>query len=175
MPLQFPLRESHGEGHFDPRDFASIGANVVFEAGVMIFHPENIRLGCNVYIGHQTILKGYHKNLLEVGDNTWVGQQCFVHSAGGVMIGRNVGVGPGVKIISSYHEEQGRDIPILASRLAFAPVTIEEDCDLGVGAIVLPGVHIGKGVQVGAGSVVNKDIPAYAVVAGVPARVLRLR
>jgi acetyltransferase-like isoleucine patch superfamily enzyme len=170
-----PLYQSHGCGSFDAGSFAAIGVNVVFEAGVMIFHAENIKLGKNIYIGHQTILKAYHKNLLEIGDNTWVGQQCFIHSAGGIAIGRNVGVGPGVKILSSYHEEEGIDVPIVASRLALAAVRIDDDCDLGIGAIVLPGVHIGKGAQVGAGAVVTTDISPYAVVAGVPARVLRVR
>jgi acetyltransferase-like isoleucine patch superfamily enzyme len=54
-------------------------------------------------------------------------------------------------------------------------VVIEDDADLGVGAIVLPGVRIGRGAQVGAGAVVTKDVPDYAVVAGVPARVVRER
>lgn len=175
MPREITAYRSHGSGVFSPQDFAILGENVIFEAGVMVFHPQNIRLGNNVYVGHQTILKGYHKNDMVIGENTWIGQQCFFHSAGGITIGRNVGIGPGVKILTSHHEEEGIEFPILASRLAVAAVTIEDDCDLGVGAIVLPGVHIGRGVQVGAGAVVTKDIPAYAVVAGVPARVLRYR
>jgi len=54
-------------------------------------------------------------------------------------------------------------------------VHIEDDADLGVGAIVLPGVRVGRGAQVGAGAVVTRDVPPYAVVAGNPARVLRER
>ena len=61
------------------------------------------------------------------------------------------------------------------SKLKFAPVTIEDDCDIGVGTIILPGVTIGKGVQVGAGAVITDSVPPYAVVAGVPARTLRMR
>ncbi len=175
MPRDISLYRSHGTGSFNEAAFAALGENVVIETGVMIFHPENIRFGSNIYIGHQTILKGYFKNRLEIGDNTWIGQQCFIHSAGGILIGRNVGIGPGVKILSSEHEDEGVEVPILASRLVFAPVTIDDNCDLGVGAIVLPGVHIGRGVQVGAGAVVTKDIAPYAVAAGVPARVLRMR
>jgi acetyltransferase-like isoleucine patch superfamily enzyme len=56
-----------------------------------------------------------------------------------------------------------------------APVVIEDDCDLGVGAIVLPGVRIGKGAQIGAGAVVVEDVPPYSVAIGVPARVTRER
>lgn len=169
------LHRSHGDGSFDHRTFAALGENVIFEAGVMVFHPENIRIGRNVYIGHQTILKAYHRNFLEIGDNCWIGQQCFIHSAGGIAIGHNVGIGPGVKILSSYHQEEGIEIPIMSSDLVFAAVSIADDCDLGAGSIVLPGVSIGKGCQVGAGAVVRRDLPPYSVAAGVPARVLRSR
>ncbi len=155
--------------------FAALGENVVFEAGVMIFHPENIALGRNIYIGHQTILKAYHANILEIGDNSWIGQQCFIHSAGGITIGQQVGIGPGVKIISSYHADEGIEIPIMSSDLVFAAVSIADGCDLGAGSIVLPGVSIGKGCQIGAGAVVTGDLPAYSVAAGVPARVIRSR
>ena len=72
-------------------------------------------------------------------------------------------------------KEEGIEKPILHSRIEFAPVTIEDDCNLGVGAIILPGVTIAQGTLVGAGAVVNKDLPPYAVAAGVPARVIRTR
>lgn len=169
------MTESHGTGAFHPADFCALGEGVVFEPGVLVFHPENIAIGKHVYIGHYTILKGYYKNKMVIGEGTWIGQQCFFHSAGGLLIGRNVGIAPSVKIITSFHEEEGRNKPILHSRLAFAPVTIEDDCDIGVGVIILPGVTIAQGTQVGAGAVVNRDLPPYAVVAGVPARVIRTR
>lgn len=166
---------SHGSGQFALTQFAKLGQGVVIEYGVLVFHPENIEIGDNVYIGHYTILKGYYRNKMIIGSGTWIGQQCFLHSAGGLIIGRNVGIGPGVKIITSYHAEEGINIPILHSRIEFAPVVIEDDCDLGVGAIILPGVTIGRGAQVGAGAVVTRSVEPYAVVAGVPARVLRMR
>ena len=81
----------------------------------------------------------------------------------------------GVKIITSSHAEEGIEIPILHSRIDFAPVKIGDGTDIGVGAIILPGVTIGRGVQVGAGAVVTRDVRAHAIVAGVPARELRLR
>ena len=170
-----PPRHSHGSGAFDPATLAHCGINCVFEAGVLIFHPERTFIGDGVYVGHNSILKGYYQNDLRIEDHTWIGQQCFIHSAGGVFIGRHVGIGPAVKIISSKHAEAGRHIPILLSPLEFAPVHIEDNADIGTGAVILPGVRIGKGAQVGAGSVVSRDVPAFAVVAGVPARVLRMR
>ena len=147
----------------------------MFEDGVLVFHPENVHLGPRVYVGHQTSLKGYFKSTMVIGEGTWIGQQCFFHSAGGLRIGRNVGIGPGVRILTSNHREAGRELPILHSPLDFAEVVIEDDADIGVSAVILPGVTIGRGAQIGAGAVVAESIPPYAVAAGVPARVLRFR
>jgi acetyltransferase-like isoleucine patch superfamily enzyme len=166
---------SHGTGAFRPEELRGLGPGCVLEPGVLVFHPENVTLGRNVYVGHGTILKGYYKNELRIGDETWIGQQCFFHAGGGLTIGARVGIGPGVKIITSQHEEAGRAVPVLFSPVRFSPVAIEDDGDLGVGSVILPGVTIGRGAIVGAGAVVTTDVPPYAVVAGVPARVLRLR
>jgi acetyltransferase-like isoleucine patch superfamily enzyme len=173
MPPNSP--RSHGTGEFSPAQFAKFGRNVVLEPGILVFHPENIEIGDDVYIGHYTILKGYHLNKMIIGSGTWIGQQCFFHSAGSLTIGCHVGIGPGVRIITSSHAEEGIRVPILHSRIEFAPVKIEDDSDIGVGAIILPGVTIGRGAQVGAGAVVTQPVADYAVVAGVPARVLRYR
>jgi acetyltransferase-like isoleucine patch superfamily enzyme len=167
--------KSHGDGSFSISQFKKAGSNIIFEKGVLVFHPENITLGSNIYVGHQTILKGYYKNEFIIGDGTWIGQQCFFHSAGGLIIGQNVGIGPGVKIITSSHGEEGINIPILHSNLIFKQVTIDDDADIGTGAIILPGVHIGKGAQVGAGAVVSKDVHPYHVVAGIPAKTIKTR
>ncbi|MEP6923989.1 MAG: acyltransferase [Pyrinomonadaceae bacterium] len=172
MPKQY---QSHGSGKFEQREFKKIGANVVFEFGVLVFHPETIELGDNIYIGHNTILKGYYKNSLKIGDNSWIGQNCFFHSAGNIIIGKSVGIAPHVKILTSRHTEQGRDLPILLSELEFAEVVIEDHSDIGIGATILPGVSIGKGAQIGAGAVVTKSVPDYAVAVGVPAQVIRFR
>lgn len=166
---------SHGSGFFKPEDFLELGENVIFETGVLVFHPENIRIGSGVYVGHYSILKGYYKNQMLIGNGTWIGQQCFLHSAGGIIIGENVGIGPGVKILTSSHVLDELDKPILHSTIQFAPVVIEEDSDIGVGAMILPGVHIGRGAQVAAGAVVACDVEAYAIVGGVPAKFIRSR
>ena len=167
--------QSHGSGFFRSEDLAAVGEGCVFETGVLIFHPENVHLGDNVYLGHYSILKAYHRNELRIGDESWIGQQCFLHSAGGISIGKRVGIGPGVRIFSSTHIEPPRGVPWLLAPLRFEGVRIEEGADVGIGAIVLPGVTIGEGAMVGAGAVVREDVPPYTVVAGVPARVLRER
>ena len=128
-----------------------------------------------MYIGHNTILKGYHRGKMIIGSGTWIGQQGFFHSAGDLTIGKNVGIGPAVRIITSQHAEEGVLQPILHSQIELKPVVIRDDADIGIGAVILPGVTIGKGAQVGAGAVVTRDVPDYAIVAGVPARFLRMR
>lgn len=164
---------SHGDGRIVRGRFRQLGRNVVFERGAMVFHPENIVLGDNVYVGHYAILKAYHRNRMEIGSGTWIGQMAFLHSAGGILIGRDVGIGPRVTILTSAHELNDRGRPILHHDLRFAPVELEDGCDIGAGATLLPGIRVGKGAQVGAGSVVTRNVPAYAVVSGVPARLRR--
>jgi len=166
---------SHGDGKYTLSEFKAIAVNAIIEEGVLIFHPENITIGNNVYIGHNTILKGYYRNEMVIGDHTWVGQGCFFHSAGGIEIGRAVGIGPMVKILTSHHKEDESNIPVIFNELESKGVVLEDGCDVGVGSILLPGITIGEGSIIGAGSVVTKDVPPYHVVSGVPARIMRKR
>lgn len=170
-----PQIKSHGTGKFRRRDFKKIGRYVVIEAGVLVFHPENIEIGDNVYIGHQTILKGYYREKMIIGSGTWIGQQCFFHSAGGIEIGENVGIGPGVKILTSYHQNEGVSKPIIASKTVSKKVIIKQGSDIGINSVIMPGVTVGQEVQIGAGAVVTKDVPDGEVWAGVPAKKLRKR
>lgn len=169
------LFSTHGDGEINRSLFRKLGDNVIFEPGVLAFHPERITLGSNVYVGHYSILKGYYKGELVIGNDVWIGQQVFFHSAGGLFIGDRVGIGPGVRIVTSFHKEEGASKAILDSELEFAPVNIGADSDIGVGSVILPGVTIGCGVQVGAGSVVTADLPDNTVAVGSPARVIRQR
>jgi acetyltransferase-like isoleucine patch superfamily enzyme len=167
--------KSHGSGEFLREKIRKCPDSVVIENGVLLFHPENISLGNNVYVGHNTILKGYWKNEMVIGDNCWIGQMCFFHAAGGITIGKNVGIGPCVKILTSTHADELAGIPIIENPVKFDPVIIEDDCDIGIGAIIMPGVIIGEGSQIGAGAVVTKSVAPYSVAAGVPANVIRNR
>lgn len=167
--------KSHGSGRLKLSDFAEIGKNVIIERNALVFHPENIYIGDDVYIGHYAVLKGYYKNKMVIGSGTWIGQLCFFHSAGGLIIGNNVGIGPGVKIITSAHKGDIMEKPVLHSAIEFKKVIIEDDSDIGVGAIILPGVTIGKGAVIGAGSIVTKDVSPYTVVAGNPAKIIKRR
>lgn len=166
---------SHGDGNFKLSDFRKFGHNVIIENGVKIFHPGNISIGNNVYIGHNVFLKGYYKNRIDIGNNTWIGQSAFLHGAGGIKIGDFVGIGPYVKILTSFHKDLGIDSLLLFNPLEFKKVIVGDGSDIGIGAIILAGVKIGRGVIIGAGAVVTKDIPDYAVAVGIPAKIIRHR
>jgi acetyltransferase-like isoleucine patch superfamily enzyme len=157
--------KTHGSGR-GPWNFAARGDGVVLEEGVLVFHPENVHLGSDIYVGHQTMLKGYYLNRMVIGSGTWIGQQCFLHAAGGIEIGENVGIGPGVRILTSQHRLTDPSRPIMHEAIDFAPVRIGDGCDLGVNSVILPGVELGRGVQVGAGAVVTLSFSDYAVIAG---------
>ena len=112
---------------------------------------------------------------MRIGSGTWIGQNCFFHSAGSIQIGRCVGIGPHVKILTSAHDDRGQDVPVMHNRLLSKAVQIGDGADIGVGSILLPGVSIGEGAIIGAGSVVTKSLPPNTVYAGIPAKFLRMR
>jgi len=151
------------------------GEGVVIEPGAVILHPENVSLGDYVYVGHYAVLNGYHTGELVCGAGTWIGQHCLLHGAGGLTLGAEVGVGPGCRILTSTHADPGPGEPIMRGALELAPVSIGDGSDLGCNAVILPGVTIGRRVQVGAGAVVRVDLPDDCLAAGVPARVVGRR
>lgn len=111
---------------------------------------------------------------ISIGDGSGLGINCFV--ANPVTIGKNVMMGPDVIILTGSHKTDRLDIPMrLQGVEPNREVVIGDDVWIGCRVIVLPGVKIGKGVIIGAGAVVTKDIPDYAVVAGVPAKIIRYR
>jgi maltose O-acetyltransferase len=114
---------------------------------------------------------------VEYGYNVSVGRGTFVNSGAvfldvaPITIGERVLVGPSVQLLTSYHplDVAGRRKQLTHGR----PITIGDDAWIGAGSIILAGVTIGAGVVVGAGSVVTKDVPAFTLVVGNPARVVR--
>jgi maltose O-acetyltransferase len=84
-------------------------------------------------------------------------------------------IGPDVAIFTMSHKYGRTDIPMDAQGYSYSKVRIGNDVWIGYHAIILPGVSIGDGAIIGAGSIVTRDIPPYTVAAGVPARVVRDR
>jgi acetyltransferase-like isoleucine patch superfamily enzyme len=116
----------------------------------------------------------YRKNL-RIGKNSGWNWGTWINAQGGVEVGSNVLIGPGCIIHSANHKFDRADIPIRMQGYIKAQVRIEDDCWLGANVIVLPGVTIGKGSVIGAGSVVTENIPPYSVAVGNPAKVIRSR
>jgi acetyltransferase-like isoleucine patch superfamily enzyme len=176
MALPTPLFRTHGDGDFKPEDFAKIGENVIIEKGVMVWHPENIEIGSKVYLGHNTMLKGYYNNKLTIGSEVFISPNCFIHGSCGVTIKDKVGIGPGVIIFGTHHDLEKDNLgPANQLPLKSEPIVIEEGCDIGMGAIIMGGVTLARGTQVGAGAVVTQSTEPFSIVAGVPAKLLRKR
>lgn len=112
----------------------------------------------------------YGSNIF-LGDNFYANHNCVMLDAAAIVIGDRVLLGPGVQLYTTTHPLDARE---RASGLeVIAPITIEDDCWLGGGVLVMPGVTIGKGSVIGAGSVVTRDIPPGVVALGNPCRVQR--
>lgn len=109
-----------------------------------------------------------------LGDYSGIGINAKIYGA--CHIGRCVMMGADVTIITRNHCFERTDIPMMEQGFcAEQPVYIGDDVWIGDRALILPGVHIGTGCIVAAGAVVTKDVPDYAIVAGVPAKVIRDR
>lgn len=104
------------------------------------------------------------------GSRVYFNVNCVVLDVARITIGSHVFIGPGVQIYSATHPV---DVATRRKRAFGKPVTIGNDCWIGGGAIICPGVNIGSGSVVAAGAVVTKDVPGNALVAGNPARVIR--
>jgi acetyltransferase-like isoleucine patch superfamily enzyme len=150
------------------------GTGLTLGSYVCIRHAETFEIGDDVFIGDQTVIHGRHDGRCRIGRKVWIGPQSFLDGRD-LEIGDYVGWGPGAKVLGSEHCGLPVGIPIIQTDLAIAPVRVEAWADIGINAVLLPGVTVGKGSIVGAGAVVTSDVPAFAKVAGVPARVIGWR
>lgn len=151
-----------------------LGSGVTLRGNVSLVHPETMEIGDRVFIGEQTVIQGRYDGRCVIGAGTWIGPQSYF-DARDLIIGESVGWGPGAKVLGSEHTGLPIDIPVIRTDLVIAPVRIGDWADIGVNAVILPGVSVGRGALVGAGAVVTDDIPDFAKVAGVPARVIGWR
>ncbi|MDN5849706.1 MAG: acyltransferase, partial [Nitrococcus sp.] len=131
------------------------------------------------HLGEDTSLARYLQiktpEKVSIGSHCAIAQGTQIGGSGGVTIGDWVLFGPDVKIWADNHRFDDPDRPCLRQGLEYKPVVIEDDVWLGANVFVAPGVTIGKGAIVSAGTVVNKSIPPYAQVAGNPGRVVGWR
>lgn len=159
--------------------FLSIARGCYFQRNV-IFKPflwREGRLmlvlkGCNL-IGQGTVFQGSAP--IEFGTRSFCAGNCVFASNAGIKIGANVMIADAVSIRDTDHGFDDRDRPMIDQEIKSAPVTIEDDVWIGHGAIILKGVHIGRGSIVSAGAVVIRNVAAGEIVAGVPAKRIAMR
>lgn len=175
-------RFSAGLGSFDAmmrrviwRSLArSFGNGVRIAPQAMFRHLERVSIGDGVFIGEGAMVQGHFHGDCRLADRVWIGPQVFL-DARALTLRESAAIGPGVKILTSAHTGMPAELPVNATDQLTRAVSVGPGADIGIGAMVLPGCRIGRGVIVGAGAVVTKDIPDLAVAVGVPARVIRFR
>ncbi|MDO9640853.1 MAG: acyltransferase [Pseudotabrizicola sp.] len=155
--LLHPFRMLHyyGYSHVLERQKMVLGRDVRLAPNTSFRNGERIELGDQVQLGEYTALwAGRSTSWIRIGARTTFGPNCYVTAA-------DYGLAAGTRITDQEMRE--RD------------VIIGPDCWIGTKTIITAGVTLGEGCVIGAGSVVTRDIPAGAIAAGVPARVLRMR
>lgn len=135
--------------------------------GVEIGARSTVFMGAYLYVG---IARRGRPPSIVIGKHTVINRGCCLDGRGGLRIGDNVSVSPGVWLLTDQHDMND---PGFAEQ--FGRVELEDYVWIGSRALVLPGVKIGKGAVVAAGAVVTKDVPPYQVVGGVPAKQIGTR
>lgn len=128
----------------------SIGENFKFKMPVTLTAPQNIN----------------------IGDHCRFGRNCTFHAMGGIRIGNYVIAANNVSIISQEHIFSDISTPITFQGEKLAQVCVEDDVWIGMNVVILSGVTVGKGSVIGAGAIVTKDVPAYSIIGGVPAKII---
>ncbi len=149
---------------------AFIGPGVQLEIG-----PEGcVELGRWSWIGHGTKIR-CHEGRVSIGAKTVLGQECTISAYQRVTIGRECVVADRVMLIDFDHGMVEVDRPIRLQGIYKRDVHVGHNVWIGYGACILRGVTVGDNAVIGTNSVVTSDVPANAVVGGVPARVIRMR
>ena len=115
---------------------------------------------------------------IEIGDNCSIGDFSHVTAINEIRLGNNVRMGKNILITDNSHGTSDLAMLDMAPNhrplVSKGPVIIEDNVWIGAKSCIMPGVHIGRGAIIGAGSVVTKDIPQAALVAGAPAKVIKI-
>jgi|APIni6443716594_1056825.scaffolds.fasta_scaffold129409_2 acetyltransferase-like isoleucine patch superfamily enzyme len=165
--------------------FGSVGAGSYIESPWMITNPANISIGSNFTALSRLRMETFEEYLGEkftpriiIGDNVAFNNDCHIGCINRVEIGNNVLGASRIYISDHYHGRiESADlehIPTERRLFSKGPVIIRDNVWIGEGVSIMPGVTIGSNAIIGANSVVTKDIPANAVAAGIPARVVRI-
>jgi acetyltransferase-like isoleucine patch superfamily enzyme len=149
---------------------AFVGPRVTLQIG----RRGRIELGRWSWLGHGTKIR-CHEGVVSIGAKTVLGQECTISAYQHVSIGRECVVADRVMLIDFDHGVVEVDRPIRLQGIYKRDVRVGNNVWIGYGACILRGVTIGDNAIVGTSTVVTRDVPANAIVAGIPARVVRMR
>lgn len=167
-PVYGRLLDPSGRIRLDPTSLVSRRAMIrVLHGGAIDVGP-----GCEIHDFAALLTYG---GRIELGPNTTVNPFCVLYGHGGLRIGAGVRIAAHTIIIPSNHNFDDPDTPIFQQGSSSRGVVVEDDVWIGAGARLLDGVVVGRGAVVASGAVVTRDVPPRAVVAGVPAKILRQR
>jgi acetyltransferase-like isoleucine patch superfamily enzyme len=183
---------------FYPLLFKKVGRGVSFGRAITLRHPykisieddvviddfcvldakgldnKGISIGKNIFIGRGSILSCKNGDII-LEENVVIGFNCEIFSGSKVSVGENTLISAYVYIIGGGHDYSRIDVPILEQEKTSHGIEIEKNCWIGAGAKIFDNVTIGKDTIIGAGSVVTKNLPAFSIAAGIPARVAKSR
>lgn len=150
-----------------------IASSVVLDEGVVIHHPDLVNLyGCKIGAGTRI------GTFVEIQKNAVIGRNCKISSHSficeGVTLEDGVFVGHGVMFTNDLHPRAVASDGTLIKDgdWSVVPTMVRRHASIGSNATIIAGITIGEGALIGAGAVVTKDVPAHAIVAGVPATIV---
>ena len=201
LPVAFVLRFLCGKGVELIRGFLRLRKKVFLGSGVKIEHKKGINFGNSVLIGRGAKISGLAKNGVTLGNGLSLGEYCeisctshlsrigqgisigqgtgvgaygFFGASGGITIGENVIMGQYVTFHAQEHNFEERGHLIKDQGVTEKGITVGDNCWIGAKATILDGTTIGRHSVIAAGSVVKGTFPDYAVIAGIPAKVIRI-
>jgi acetyltransferase-like isoleucine patch superfamily enzyme len=137
-----------------------------------------VQFSQQISFGKGTVVKPFAV-IQTQGGRISIGNRCAISSFDHISTGTNeikigdyVRIGPSVTILGVSRNFKQRSVRVVEQGAFHGSVTIGDDVFIGAGAVIMPGCNIGEGVVIGANSVVNKEFPPYAIVAGAPAKII---
>jgi len=172
--------ESGAKVKFGHKVKVGSGLNLMKNSAINALSYSGVEIGNNFTLGKYAMIEctGVLRNVgnsLKIGNNVGINHFCFIGVRGDIEIGDNVIFGPRVNVFSENHNYHDIAVPIKNQGVIKGKTVIGNDVWIGANVSIMSDVTIGDGCIIAAGAVVTKDIPAYSVIGGVPAKVLKNR